>query len=82
MIITNKVVVSIGFDFVPLLVLDEAGFELGWDDEEVEVESEEVETEVVWESVAEEVVESESASLKILASGEFGGRFNRPEKPK
>ena len=80
MIITNKVVVSIGFDFVPLLVLDEAGFELGWDDEEVEVESEEVETEVVGESVAEEVVES--ASLKILASGEFDGRFNRPEKPK
>ena len=34
------------------------------------------------QSVAEEVVESESASLNILASGEFGGRFNITEKEK
>lgn len=67
-------------DFSPSLLFG-AGFESDPDDEDEEddgdAEPDEVETEVFGESVAEDVVESGSASLKILASGEFGGRFNK-----
>lgn len=81
----SKVPVSVNLDFAPLLLF-EAGFESESDDVEDDddddvgdVDPDEVETEVFGESVVEDVVESGSASLKILASGEFGGRFKIPE---
>lgn len=67
-------------DFAPLLLL---GVDFDSDPVEEEedeyVDPDEVETDVLGESLVEDVLESGSASLKILASGEFGGRFNIPE---
>lgn len=81
----SKVPVSVDLDFPPLLLF-EAGLESEPDDVEDDDDDDvgdgdpdEVETEVFGESVVDDVVESGSASPKILASGEFGGRFKIPE---
>lgn len=72
--IIDKVIVSMDLDFIPLF---DAGFESDLDDD---VDDEVLIGVLFEESVVDDVVESESASLNIFASGEFGGRFKIPEK--
>lgn len=91
-IIINRYVVSVNFiNVAPLLgvAFESDGFESDPEEEEegdVETDDdEEVEAEVgvdwwSWPSVVGDVVEFESASLKIFASGEFGGSFRIPSK--
>ena len=75
----RKVAVIVNLDFAPLLLLGVDCDSDPVEEDDEEVDPDEVDTDVLGESLVEDVVESGSASLKILASGEFGGRFNIPE---